>query len=134
MLQLIDEHPEKNLAPAIGTPERARYYQWSVFACSELDPTIMMVFDNTMRPGAQHDAELAVRGRRDFSVRADMLSKALSNRDYLLATGFSGADILVGHSCFMATVTGLIEDYPNLEAYYDRLQQRPGYRRATVSS
>ena len=50
VLQLIDEHPEKNLAPAIGTPERASYYQWSVFACAELDPSIMMFFDNTMRP------------------------------------------------------------------------------------
>ena len=30
VLQLIDEHPEKNLAPAVGTPERAHYYQWSV--------------------------------------------------------------------------------------------------------
>jgi glutathione S-transferase len=90
----------------------------------------MMVFDNTMRPGAQHDAELAVGGRRDFSVRADILSKVLSDRDYLLASGFSGADILVGHSCFVATVTGLIEGYTELEAYYDRLQQRPGYRRA----
>ncbi|MDA1090570.1 MAG: glutathione S-transferase [Proteobacteria bacterium] len=38
VLQLIDEHPEQNLAPAVGTPERAIYYQWSVFACAEVDP------------------------------------------------------------------------------------------------
>ena len=48
VLQLIDEHPEAALAPAIGTPERANYYQWSVFACAELDPPLMMFFDNTM--------------------------------------------------------------------------------------
>ena len=137
VLQLIDEHPEKNLAPAIGTPERAKYYQWSVFACAELDPPIMMVFDNTMRPleymrppGAQHDANLAARGRSDFATRADILSKVLSDRDYLLGSDFSGADILVGHSCFMATFTGLIGDYPMLEAYYGRLQQRPSHQRA----
>ena len=50
VLQLIDEHPEKNLAPAVGTAERATYYQWSVFACAELDPALMLFFDNTMRP------------------------------------------------------------------------------------
>ncbi len=68
VLQLIDEHPEKNLAPAVGTPERAYYYQWSLFACADLDPPIMMFFDNTMRPlefmrppGEQHDAKLAER-------------------------------------------------------------------------
>ncbi len=31
VLQLIDEHPEKHLAPAVGTPERAHYYQRCVF-------------------------------------------------------------------------------------------------------
>ncbi len=30
----------------------------------------------------------------------------------------------------MATHVGLIGDYPILVAYYDRLQQRPGYQRA----
>ena len=95
VLQLIDEHPEKKLAPAVGSPERALYYQWSVFACAELDPAIMMVFDNTMRPlehmrppGTPHDARLAARGRRDFAIRAEILSKALSDRDYLLGRRF----------------------------------------------
>ena len=137
VLQLIDEHPEMNLAPAVGTAERATYYQWSVFACAELDPPVMMFFDNTMRPleymrpaGTQHDAGLAERGRREFSARADILSKVLNTRDYLLGPEYSGADILVGHSCFMATHVGLIGDYPELQRYYGRLQKRPGYQRA----
>ncbi len=130
VLQLIDEHPEKKLAPPIGTPERANYYQWSVFACAELDPSIMLVFDNTMRPEATHDPERAARGRRDFAIRADVLSKALRDRDYLLGSDFSGADIQVGHSCFMAANNGLLEGHPELEAYYKRLQKRPGHQRA----
>ena len=136
VLQLIDEHPEKNLAPAIGTPERAKYYQWSVFACAELDPPIMMFYDNTMRPleymrppGTQYDATLAERGRSDFAIRANILSKVLDDCDYLLGSEFSGADILVGHSCFMAMHMGLIGAYPVLEAYYDRLTQRPAHQR-----
>ena len=63
VLQLIDEHPEANLAPAPGTPQRAAYYQWCVFAGAELDPALMMYFDNAMRPleamrppGAAHRA------------------------------------------------------------------------------
>ncbi len=137
VLQLIDEHPERNLAPAIGTPERANYYQWSVFACAELDPPLMMFFDNTMRlpehrhpPGAPHDPKLAARARSGFANRADMLSRVLSDRDYLLGSVFSGADILVGHSCFMATHMGLICDHPILETYYGRLHQRPAHQRA----
>lgn len=138
VLQLIDEHPEAKLAPAVGAPERALYYQWCVFAGAELDPPVMMFFDNTLRPlehmrppGTLHDAGLAERGRRDFTTRAGILADVLRNRDYLLGSEFSGADILVGHSCFMASHIGLpIGDHPTLEAYYGRLQQRPAYQRA----
>ena len=137
VLQLIDEHPESGLAPAPGSPERALYYQWSVFAGSELDPAVMQVFDNTLRPlehmhppGTAHDPALAERGRQAFAARAEVLSKALEGRDHLLGEAFSGADILVGHSCFMAAFNGLLGDFPLLEAYHGRLQQRPAYQRA----
>jgi glutathione S-transferase len=137
VLQLIDERPKMSLAPRPGSAERAAYYQWSIFACAELDPAIMAYFDNAMRPldhmhppGRQHDADLAARGRDDFAIRAEILSNALDGRDHLLGDEFSGADILIGHSCFMATFTGLIEGYPVLEDYYARLQERPAYRRA----
>lgn len=80
-------------------------------------------------PGRQHDAKFAEFGRGEFAIRADILSKALSERDYLLESRFSGADILMGHSCFMATHMGLIGDLPVLETYFERLQQRPAHQR-----
>ncbi|MBK19312.1 MAG: hypothetical protein CMM52_10815 [Rhodospirillaceae bacterium] len=136
VLQLIDENPEKALAPKPGSPERALYYQWCLFAAGELDPAIMLVFDKTMRPleamrptGAQHDPNLAEKGRRDFAERATIISDALADRDYLLGDQFSGADIVVGHSCIMATVTGLLDDFPTLQTYRDRLKQRPASQR-----
>ena len=136
VLQLIDEHPDSGLAPAVGSAERAHYYQWCVFAGAELDPAIMMVFDNTMRPlehmrppGTPHEPSLAEKGRRDFAARADVLSKVLADRDYLVGDSFSGADILIGHSCFMAGFVGLIADYPVLRRYYHRLVERPAHGR-----
>lgn len=137
VMQLIDEHPESGLAPLPGSAERAAYYQWCVFAAAEIDPAVMMVFDNTMRPlehmrppGTAHDAGQAEKGRRDFADRAEVLSRVLADHDYLVGDRFSGADIVVGHSCFMATFVGLIGDYPVLQGYHSRLQARPAYRRA----
>ncbi len=137
VLQLIDEHPETNLAPTVGSPERAAYYQWSVFACAELDPALMLYFDNALRPfeamrppGTQHSPELAERGRAAFAERAAILSDVLSGRDFMLGAEFSGADILVGHCCFMAGHMKLLGEHPVLEAYYARLQQRPAHQRA----
>ncbi len=100
----------------MGRSERAYYYQWCVFAAAELDPALMMYFDNSMRPleamrppGALHDAKLAARGRDDFFVRAQCLVDVLEGRDFLLGSEFSGADIVVGHSCFMAHHMGLLD-------------------------
>ena len=81
-----------------------------MFAAAELDPALMMYFDNSMRPpGALHDAKLAARGRDDFFVRAQCLVDVLEGRDFLLGSEFSGADIVVGHSCFMAHHMGLLD-------------------------
>ena len=107
VMQLIDEHPD-----------------------AEIDPALMMYFNNAMRPGAAYDSGMAEKGRADFGVRATIVSDALADRDYLLGHAFSGADIVVGHACFMATLMGLIGDYPVLEAYYARLQQRPAHAQA----
>ena len=90
----------------------------------------MMVFGNAMRPDAEHDSKLAARGRGDFGFRAALLSNALSDHDYSLGSDFGGADILVGHSCFMAMVVGLMEGDPALEAYYGRLRVRPACQQA----
>ncbi len=137
VLQLIDENPGQNLAPQIGTSERALYYQWCVFAGTEMDPPIMMYFNNSMRPlehmhppGTPHDPTQAALGKRQFTDRAEILSSVLGDRDYLVGGQFSGADILIGHSCFMATFTGLITDYPVLQNYYQELQKRPAFQRA----
>ena len=130
VLQLIDEYPEKGLAPGAGTPERANYYQWSVFACSELDPNLFDVMKHTMHlPEEQRVPEIAQRGRERFAARGEVLSKALDGRDYLLGSEFSGADIVLGYSCNWAAYTGLIENHPTLVAYYARLQQRPAFQK-----
>jgi glutathione S-transferase len=130
VLQLFDEHPQLGLAPAPGTPARAEYYQWSVFASAELDPALADVMLHTMHlPHEQRVPEIAQRGRDRFAARAAMLSHALAGRDYLLGAAFSGADVVIGYCCNWAAYTGLIENHPRLVKYYASLQQRPAFQR-----
>lgn len=129
-LQLIDELPESGLAPVIGTPERARYYQWSVFASSELDPALSDVMWHSMHlPENERVAAIAERGRERFAARALMLSKTLENSAFLLGEKFSGADIAIGYCCNWAEYTGLLQNHPILVNYYQRLQQRPAFQK-----
>jgi glutathione S-transferase len=129
VLQIIDEHPMAGLAPPPGSAERAAYYQWCVFACAELDPALFDVMKHTMHlPETECVSAIAERGRAEFSRRADMLSQVLEHQDYLLAGGFSGADIAIGYDCNWAEYTGLLSAHPVLAAYYARLMQRPAFQ------
>ncbi len=130
VMQLIDEHPDAELAPEPGTPERAEYYQWCVFASSELDPILFDIMKHTMHlPEEKRIRQIAERAQRGFRARADMLSEVLVNRDYLLGSKFSGADIAIGYCCNWAAYTKILPDHPVLVDYYTRLQQRTAFQK-----
>ena len=42
VLHLVDQHPEAGLAPKVGTPERARFYQWMAFLTNSLQEELMI--------------------------------------------------------------------------------------------
>jgi glutathione S-transferase len=130
VLQLLDEHPEKGLAPAPGTPQRAEYYQWCVFSSAELDHNLFDVMKHTMHfPEEKRVTEIAQRGRERFHARAEIISQTLENRDYLLGSNFSGADICMGYSCDWAAYTGMLKNHPVLSGYYAKLQLRGAFRK-----
>ncbi len=42
VLHLVDQHPDAGLAPKIGTPDRARFYQWLTFLTNSLQEELMI--------------------------------------------------------------------------------------------
>lgn len=131
VMQLIDEHPDAGLAPNVGTPERAHYYQWCVFGSAEMDYPIGLVTQNEMLlPEEKRNASFATLGREMFAKRSAVLAETLGDKPYLLGSEFSGADIVIGYNCFWATFTGLLEQQPSLVSYLRRLQDRPAFKKA----
>ena len=71
---LADKFPEKQLAPAVGTPARGLYYQWMVYSMATLEPPVLQVFMHTlMLPDAQRSAAVAAEGREKFGDVARVL-------------------------------------------------------------
>ncbi|CAN0501592.1 unnamed protein product, partial [Phaeothamnion confervicola] len=60
----------------------------------------------------------------------EVLDQHLSDREYLLASGFSAVDTAVGYSVHLGRQLIGIAGLPALEAYYTRLQARPAFARA----
>lgn len=131
-LQLADQHPEKGLAPAVGTPERGLYYQWMFYAMTELEPAIITVLMNTLYlPEKRRDAEEAEEAKGRIAKAAKVLDAHLFTRSFLLGDRFSAADVVMCSVLNWARWLGHFEEgFPNVEQYIDRCMARPAAKRA----
>lgn len=96
LMILAERHPGAQLAPGIGTAERAVWYQWIVYLTNTLAATYRFWF---------YPADLGVAG--DSPVVREALQRRIENAwnrletelsahgPYLLGRSFSGADLLL---------------------------------------
>jgi glutathione S-transferase len=117
-LYLGDKFPGANLAPRIDTPERGRYLSLMVYSTSQLEPAM----GDTLL-GAQW---MPQRGWTDFETAKDVIEGELGDGPYLFGNWFTAADVMIGSMFIWRRIfTGGKPDRPKLEAYVDRLLERP---------
>ena len=124
ILQYIaDRHPDAGLAPS-GF-ERYRLQQWLSFIGSELHK---LVFTPLLSPTAP--AESKARAKEDAASRLAYLDEHLTGREWLLDR-FSVADAYLAAVLNWNRAVRLdFSAYPAINAYQDRLSQRPAVGRA----
>ncbi len=128
---LADKFPEKRLAPPVGSPARASYYQWIIYSMATLEPPVLQVLSHmVMLPEAERSAAAAEEGRAKFGQIAAVLTQALEGKSFLLGEQFSAADVMIGSTLVWGQMLGLLNDYPVLAAYVGRLASRPAFQRA----
>lgn len=71
---------------------------------------------------------------RWFLARLRGIDAVLQQEDFLSAGRFTAADISVGYALMLASKLDLVAQLPAaVAAYWQRLQQRDGFRRALVA-
>lgn len=69
-----------------------------------------------------------------FLARLRSLEPLLARHDYLAADRFTAADVSVGYALLLAEHLGLMPRFtPAVLAYWERLRERDGFRRAMIS-
>lgn len=131
---LLERYGEGRLAPAVGTPARGAFLQWMHFAEGAFAPFSNIAWHMLFK----HDAEEIPGAMEDYRAwgRAGMevVERALAGRDYLLGDAFSAADVMMGYTVVCVRWFGLLgAEYPNLNAYMDRLEARPAFRKALAA-
>ncbi|WP_017905289.1 glutathione transferase GstA [Pseudomonas asplenii] len=117
---LADLRPETGLAPANGSWQRVRLQEWLNFLGSEIHGTMGPLF-NAAIPG-----EVKAIFRTRLFQRFDLLENTLAQRDHLLESGFSVADIylftVMRWNRFFAID---LAPWPGLLRFMARIGERP---------
>lgn len=130
VLHLADSHPEKKLAPALGTAERAAYYQWIVYSAATLDePVIKTYFHTVIFPPERRKQEVVDEHRPTLQAACRVLDAALAGKSHLLGDAFSAADVAVGYALNLMDQANAIQDAPHVAAYLARLRERPSFKK-----
>jgi len=128
---LVTTYPDRGLGRPVGDPEHWEWVQWLHFAetigqhlASLVQHHIVMREDWMRSPSVMRYETMRL--ARTLGV----VEAALGGRDYLLASGFSAVDTNIGYSVMGAARFVRLADFPNVAAYADRLQARPGFQKS----
>ena len=135
---LADQYLDKGLAPALHSPDRAKYQQWMYFAASTLDPiqTRIMIIEDIEAGELRTQKETAL--FEEFGDALEAMTQTLANASFLVANKFSAADICVSYALYFVRLwpelEAVVQRYPQVVSYLDRLQKIPSAIQAKVFS
>ncbi len=135
---MLDRFGEGRLRPEKGTAESAEYLQWSWFAEATLSRPLgfmrAMKLVNAIDQGKEEVGAIATDGERKARSALEAVEQGLADRDYLLASGFTAADIMTGYSLdLLSHLYSLEASYPRTAAYLDRLKVREACKKALAA-
>ncbi|PHS72898.1 MAG: glutathione S-transferase [Cycloclasticus sp.] len=130
---LGDKHQDSGLVPKAGTSERARYDEWSYFALTELEQPLWTVGKHTfVLPEDKRVADILPVAHWEFLKACEVLSRWLEGKEFALGDSFSAVDILFAHTLRWADAFNVPSGSDVLDAYRDRMFERPAFKRVVA--
>ena len=133
---LVEQHDkEHRLAPAIGSPLRAKYLQWLHYAEGSLAPPAI---DFLWSCGQWETTPLNVKARDAARFRLDIavgfIDDALAHSQYIVGEQFTAADIGIYWVLMLSRfLNGLdLNEMRNVAAYMARIDERPATKKAMI--
>jgi glutathione S-transferase len=125
VLYLAEKYPEKALLPA-GLDERAQAYRWTMFAVTELEQPLWRITRHSFLypPDKRLPADIEL-AKEDFKTMAAVLEKHLEGREFIVGNRLSVADCVTVYLMDWANEVKLLDGFPRLQAYLERLYARP---------
>jgi len=124
-LYLAEKDREKRFLPT-DLAGRADLDRWLLFVVTELEQPLWRITRNTqLYPEDQRQPSDVAIARREFKEMAAVLEKHMQGRDFIVGERATVADFVTGYTLDWAGMVGLLDGLPTLEAYMERMYQRP---------
>ncbi|MGU9979583.1 glutathione S-transferase family protein [Phreatobacter sp. HK31-P] len=129
---LAVRHGPTPLAVAPAEPDYGLWLNWLHHSDATLTfPQALVLRYSRFEPPERRQPQVAEDYAKWFLGRLRMLDAHLLKYDWLAGGRFTVADIAVGYALMLAEVLGLSREFqPQTSAYWARLKERDGYRRA----
>ncbi|MSP44114.1 MAG: glutathione S-transferase family protein [Alphaproteobacteria bacterium] len=130
-LYLLKKHGGPLLPDNIS--DEGRMVQWSFWAMTELEGPLVQLLLNVIRPETISPADVAAATEKLPHVLR-VLEGALTGREYLLGSAFTGADLNVASVLsYLKTIVNYdFGSFPNISAWTSRCLGRPAFSAAAA--
>jgi len=129
---LVTRYGPTPLAVSVDEPGYGAFLNWLHFGEATLTfPQTLVLRYGKLEPEARRSPQVATDYTKWFFGRLRAVEAAIAVTETLCAGRFTVADISVGYALLLADRIGLAKDFgPAVAAYWQRLQDRDGFRRA----
>ena len=123
-----------SLVVGVDEPAYGAFLNWLHFGEATLTfPQTLVLRYSRLEPHERRSEQIAADYSQWFFGRLRAVETALGHTSTLCAGRFTAADISVGYALRLAENIGLATDFgPSVAAYWQRLRQRDGYKRAVA--
>jgi glutathione S-transferase len=128
---VMARYGDGGLKPAVDAAEFPEYLQWFHYCEGMVMPPINTIMvHSVLLPPERRNPETLGQAQRLLARSVAPVESALEGREYLIGA-FSAADVMLGHSLFMANRLGQISDeLTHLKGYVKRIEERPAFQTA----
>ncbi len=128
---VMARYGDGGLKPSVDSAQFPEYLQWFHYCEGMVMPPINTIMVHTvLLPPERRNEETLGQAQRLLTRSIAPVETALEGREYLVGD-FSAADIMLGHSIFMANRLGrMTDEMPNLKDYVQRIEARPAFKTA----
>jgi|TARA_B100000678_G_scaffold287290_1_gene293596 glutathione S-transferase len=128
---ILERHKNGGLKPSVDSEVFPYYLQWYHYCEGMVMPPMnQIVVQTILLPPERRDETVLKQAQSLLSKSLAPVNKNLEGKDYLIGD-FSAADLMLGHSCFMANRMGCVADeMQNIKDYVARIEERTAFKTA----